>query len=65
MSPKQEDLTYLRQKIIRHFSSSELQDLCFDLGIDYESLDGVAKKDKVRELISYAIRRNQLQVLIE
>src|SRR6185503_14426446 len=43
----------LRQILISHFNESELRDLCFDLGIDYEVLGGDDKTDKARELILY------------
>lgn len=48
-----------------NFSLSELQDLAFELGIDFDVLEGVGKNNKVRELITYAMRHEQLQELIE
>ncbi len=45
-----------RQMLVTFFSDSELRDLCFDLGIEYENLSGQSKSDKVRELIAYAER---------
>jgi hypothetical protein len=47
----------LRQALTRHFNEEELSTLCFDLGIDYESLEGKGKEAKARELIAYYERR--------
>jgi internalin A len=55
----------LRQMLIEHFSNSELNDLCFDLGIDYESIKGQAKSDKARELIAHVRRHGRTDELIQ
>ena len=54
----------LRQKLIAHFNDNELHDLCFDLGIDYESLAGGTRDARARELILYLQRRDGLSKLI-
>ena len=70
-SPKQESSasslspTELRQKLITYFNNSELHDLCFDLGIDYESLGGGTRDATVRELILYLQRRDRLGEMID
>lgn len=51
-------LAGLRQNLVDCFSVSELQTLCFDLGVDYDLLPGEGKENKARELIYYVIRRN-------
>ncbi len=51
-------------KFIRdRFNDSELRDLCFELGIDYESLGGEGKAAKARELVAYCQRRDRLPEL--
>lgn len=50
------DQQALRELIGRLFNDSEIRDLCFDLGIEYENLGGSSKADKVRELITFAAR---------
>jgi hypothetical protein len=55
----------LRQLIDKNFSLEELRTLCFDLGVDYDSLSAEGKTGKVRELISYIVRRDRLPELIE
>jgi hypothetical protein len=42
-----------------------MQDLCFDLGVDYESLAGESKRGKARELIAYLERHNRLFDLVK
>ena len=58
-------LSAIRQLIIDHFDESELRTLCFDLGIDYESLPGRGKAEKARELIAYCLRTNELEDLLQ
>lgn len=55
-SEDQWNFSVWRELLIRHFNTSELQDLCFDLGIPYESLSGQNFPDKVRELLAFAQR---------
>lgn len=59
------ELAKLRRFLLERFSISELKDLCWDLGIDYELLDGQGKRDKVRELIDYFRRRGRVSELVE
>ena len=47
------NLIKLRRTLIRCLDENELRDLCFDLGVDYESLRGEGKAAKVRELIAH------------
>ncbi len=57
------DLPQLRALITRYFNDSELRDLCFDLGIDYENLGGDNKTAKARELVGYGLRHGRLAEL--
>lgn len=54
-----------REELVNHFSLSGLKDLCFDLGVDYESLPGATKGDKARELITYFERRRNIAELVD
>lgn len=47
------------------FSISELQELCFELGIEYENIAGNTKTAKARELYMYCKRRSQIDMLIQ
>jgi HEAT repeat protein len=57
-------LEALRQLMDRYFNESEVRDLCFSLGIDYEGLAKGSKRDNVRELIAYGQRHGRLAELI-
>lgn len=54
----------LRQDFQDHFSETDLQELCFDHDIDYESLPGSNKRAKVMELIMYFEKRGRLEELV-
>ncbi len=56
---------YLRDLICAHFNLSELIDLCFNLGINHENLQGQTLSDKSRELVLYCNRRNFLTRLVD
>lgn len=55
----------LRQILDKHFNESELHNLTFELGVDYEALSGFTKQDKARELITYLERRDRVPELIQ
>lgn len=55
----------LRDRLNRFFNENELRDLCFDLGMDYESLPDQTKAGKARELVAYFERRGDLNRLID
>jgi Effector-associated domain 7 len=49
------------------FNADELRELCFDLGVDYDSLPGEGKTDKARELVWFFVnpkRKRDLDELI-
>ena len=54
------DLPSLRDILVTYFNDSELRDLCFDLGIEYENLGGDNKSAKARELVAYCQRHDRL-----
>ena len=53
-----------RQALNAVLNEQELRTLCFDLAIDYDSLRGQSKDDKVRELIALFQRNGRLPDLI-
>ncbi len=55
----------LRQLIVAHFDLDEIESICFDLGIDYDSLPGQGKLKKVVELIEHCARSGQVVRLID
>ncbi len=56
--------TQLRQILLDYFDEGELITLCFDLGVDYESLPGAGKANKARDLVAYLQRHGRLAQLI-
>ena len=54
----------LREQLANYFNESELNDLCFDLNIDYENLPDQTKQEKVREFIIYCQRHGLMEELI-
>jgi hypothetical protein len=54
----------LRQVLTTRFSDEELRTLCFDLGIDHETLPAFGKEPRARELIAYLERRGRISDLI-
>jgi hypothetical protein len=61
---EQVNVAALRQLLTEHFDKSELRNLCFDLGIDYEGLPAQEKAGKVRELVAYARRHQRTDDLL-
>jgi DNA-binding NtrC family response regulator len=55
------DHARLRQTLTEKFDREEIQDLCFDLDIDFDALRGEGKK--ARELVAYCRRHGQLEKL--
>ena len=54
----------MRHNLNDYFSESELRELCFDLDVPFEDLDGRNKRDKALALIKYLERRGRLSELI-
>ena len=61
----QEYLIQLRGILVEGFSEQELRDICFNLSVDYESLEGDGKAAKARELIYYLDRRGRILELVK
>ncbi|RMH01955.1 MAG: hypothetical protein D6706_00875 [Chloroflexi bacterium] len=57
--------TRLHQLLVQHFNLEELKLLCFEMGVDYEDLDGANKNTKALALVQYWQRHNNLQYLAE
>jgi hypothetical protein len=55
----------LHQMLTSKFNEGEIKNLCFYLGVDYDSLSDQGKDSKARELISYLEHRERLEDLIE
>ena len=60
-----QDLLQIFRKMEPLFNLSELQNLSFELGINFEDINGQNRIDKLRELLTFIERRNRLDELIK
>ena len=60
-----EERERLRRNLNDHFSVAELRSICFDLGLDYDVLEGDAKEVKIVELVRYLERRDRVGDLVQ
>ena len=60
MAMNQSNPIHLLETLTIRLDESDLQTLCFYLGIDHEDLHGEGKKDKIRELLVYLERHGRL-----
>lgn len=58
------DLIALRNQLVTAFSDDELRDLCLEMRVDYEIIDGTNKSAKARELLTYLHRRTRIDQLL-
>lgn len=59
------NLRMLHQQLAISFNEGELRTLCITIDVDYDDLLGQGKSDKVRELILYLRRRQEMDRLLE
>lgn len=59
------ELARIRHALVDSFDLDELRTLCFDLGMDFESLPGQSKPAKAREIVNYWRNRHDLTPLTE
>lgn len=50
----------LKETLYVHFSLSELRNLCFDLEIEWDDLEGTTKNEKIISIIDYVLRHNEI-----
>lgn len=58
------DTGELLEKLTGRFSLEELRTLAFQVGVDWDDLEGTAKTSKTRELIAYLDRQGRLNELV-
>lgn len=54
------DPVHLRHVLKKYYSEGEIRTMCFDLGIEYESVPGRGKSERVDELVYFAQRTGRL-----
>lgn len=57
-------LSTLHDNMDRYFSLEEIRTLCFDLGVDFDSVRGEGKAPRIRELILALARNGRLPELL-
>jgi GTP-binding protein EngB required for normal cell division len=55
----------IRKTLSKKCSLSDVKDICFDLEVDYDNIPGESKSSKIRELILYLDKKEELQLLEE
>ncbi len=53
------DPVHLRQVLAQYYNESELRTMTFDLGIDYDSIGGRGKLEKVAGLVAFGLRNGR------
>jgi hypothetical protein len=59
------ELAKIRHTLVNSFDLDEMRTLCFDLGMDFESLPGQSKPAKAREMVNYWRNRRDVAKLTE
>ena len=62
-TPKLRRERQIQESLLAEYNLEGLQQLCFDLGVDYENLPGETKAAKTRELVQFMGRNNRLDEL--
>ena len=55
----------LRDLMREHYNLAELQEMCTDLGVDYEDIAGDTLHARVHNLVRYFKRQNRLEKLVQ
>lgn len=63
--PSGAELAKIRHTLVDAFDLDEMRTLCFDLGMDFESLPGQSKPAKAREMVNYWRNRRDVAKLTE
>ncbi len=58
------DSAALRDMLVTQFTESDLRDMTYDLGVNYEDFAGDTMNGKVRELVSYMRRSGRMDELV-
>lgn len=61
---EQRKLVQIRDVLVNRFSAEELRDLCFVLGVNFDSLEGNGHAAKARELVIYFNNRHRIPGLM-
>lgn len=60
-----ESVVLVQHALSQFFDLGELQQLAFEVGVEFDNLVGSRKEDKARELARFMDRRGQLEILVQ
>lgn len=62
---RQEQAAHLVRTMLKAYDLDDLRALCFDFGIDYDSIEGDTKKSKIISFILHFYKNNTLQIITD
>jgi hypothetical protein len=62
---RQKQAGHLVRTMLKAYDLEDLRALCFDFGIDYDSIDGDTKKNKIISFIMHFYKNDTLQIITE
>lgn len=57
-------LVQLKEKINKHFNATELREIVFDLGLDFDNIPGNSKKAKIIEMLGHLANADRIPELV-
>jgi hypothetical protein len=65
VSANPELVVLIQHALSQFFDRDELNQLSFELGVEFDNLPGSTREAKARELVQFVDRRGQLEILVE
>ena len=62
---RKEQAAHLVRQMQRAYDLDDLRALCFDFGIDYDSIEGDTKKSKIISFVLHFYKNNTLQIITD
>ena len=62
---RKEQAAHLVRQMQEAYDSDDLRALCFDFGIDYDSIEGDTKKNKIISFVLHFYKNNTLQIITD
>ena len=62
---RKEQAAHLVRQMQRAYDLDDLRALCFDFGIDYDSIEGDTKKNKIISFVLHFYKNNTLQIITD
>ena len=62
---RKEQAAHLVRQMQKAYDLDDLRALCFDFGIDYDSIEGDTKKNKIISFVLHFYKNNTLQIITD